>query len=194
VVRTEYGRSWDAPPLHAGDVDKILAAVAPFRCAVNLYSAGRWYTSNSADPRVRDEAQRLGVSPDAFDNGLAHEFHKILLLAGPDVLSRCERVLQDIPPATRLRWFRSEPSYLEIGRADVTKGGGALVVKDWLQPRRTYAIGDGYSDITLFRAVDVAIAVANAPRVVRDAAHVTVASNDADGVAEAITRILDGEL
>jgi hydroxymethylpyrimidine pyrophosphatase-like HAD family hydrolase len=94
----------------------------------------------------------------------------------------------------RLRWFRSEAEYLEIGRRSVTKATGAEAVRDWLKPARTYAIGDGAMDVAMFETADVGVAVGNASGFVRQHADVVVGSNVMDGVAEALSKILAGEI
>ena len=67
-------------------------------------------------------------------------------------------------------------------------------MRGWLGAARKYAIGDGLSDVPMFDRVDVAIAMGNAPAAVQSRAHVVVASNDEDGCADALERIVRGGL
>lgn len=57
---------------------------------------------------------------------------------------------------------------------------------------RVAAIGDHINDLTMLRAADLGIAMANADPAARDAANVVTLSNADDGVAHAIGQILEG--
>ena len=52
------------------------------------------------------------------------------------------------------------------------------------------AIGDGSNDAPMVEKVGLGIAMANGVTETKDAAHAIVASNDEDGVAEAIERFI----
>jgi hydroxymethylpyrimidine pyrophosphatase-like HAD family hydrolase len=130
------------------------------------------------------------VRPASLSSVPTETVQKILILGDHNELASIEDELSKIDGA--ISWFRSEPTYLEIGRADTSKATGVRVVMGWLKPSRTYAIGDGISDIPMFGVVDVAVAVANAPAMVRDQAEVVVAANDCEGVAVALESIMDG--
>ena len=55
---------------------------------------------------------------------------------------------------------------------------------------QTLAIGDGENDIEMIQYAGIGIAVGNASQAVKDVADYVVATNDADGVAEAIERFV----
>jgi Cof subfamily protein (haloacid dehalogenase superfamily) len=194
VRRGDDTLTWEAPAIPTRDVDICLSlACLPGLC-VNVYTASQWYTADLFDTRVVEERRRLGVDAICLTAPPPQGIHKVLVFGDPAQLDRCEDRLSSRKTSIALAWFRSEPSYLEIGRADTSKATGVEVVKRWLTPERTYAIGDGHSDIAMFRTVDVAIAVANASLPVREAASVLVAANENDGVAEALDRIRSGRL
>ena len=50
------------------------------------------------------------------------------------------------------------------------------------------AIGDSYNDIAMLKWAGIGVAVANAPQMVKAAADYVTASNDEDGVAEALEK------
>jgi hydroxymethylpyrimidine pyrophosphatase-like HAD family hydrolase len=58
-------------------------------------------------------------------------------------------------------------------------------------PLRVVAVGDGENDAGMLRAAGVGVALANACEATKRAAdHVTTATNDQDGVAEAIRKFV----
>lgn len=70
------------------------------------------------------------------------------------------------------------------------------VLKDMgIKPENVLAIGDGENDIEMLQLAGVAVAVGNADERLKAVADHVVASNDAEGVAEAIERfVLGGKL
>jgi Cof subfamily protein (haloacid dehalogenase superfamily) len=82
--------------------------------------------------------------------------------------------------------------HLEILPAGASKGAGVKsVLKDLKVPaEQVMAVGDGDNDIEMLQMVGVGVAVENATSKLKEVAKHVVASNDADGVAEAIERFV----
>jgi len=92
----------------------------------------------------------------------------------------------------RLRAQISNPTYLEITRADVDK---AMAVAEYCRTigigaSDVLAIGDGPNDLAVFAFAGVSVAPANARPEVLAAADIVTASNDEDGVAVYLDRLL----
>ncbi len=184
--------TWEAPGIPDGAVAACCDIAERHVVSLNMYTATRWFSRDQGSPRILEEQRRLGVRPAPLSSPVDDAVQKILMLGDQDELSAVEGALREVEGG--ISWFRSEPTYLEIGRADTSKATGVRIVMDWLKPARTYAIGDGLSDIPMFDVVDVAVAVANAPTVVRDAAGLVVAANDRGGVPAALELIMGGHL
>ena len=77
---------------------------------------------------------------------------------------------------------------LHLKSPNVDKGTGLLMASRLLGiPAREFAaIGDGQTDVELFREVRIAVAVANAAPQLRDAAHFVSESPAGEGAAEAL--------
>jgi Cof subfamily protein (haloacid dehalogenase superfamily) len=185
---------WETEHMVADDVRKCVTIAHSLGQQVSLYTADAWLAEDPSHPRVLVERQRVGVRPAPMSERLPPRVHKVLVLGTASDLDTCEARLRGAGAGARVHWLRTNPCYLEIGRAGVSKRTGLDVVRGWLGAARTYAIGDGLSDVPMFDRVDVAIAMANAPAVVQSRAHVVVASNDEDGCADTIKRIVRGEL
>jgi Cof subfamily protein (haloacid dehalogenase superfamily) len=70
------------------------------------------------------------------------------------------------------------------------KGVSALIKDLGLDAKNVMAIGDGENDVDMLKAVGLPIAMGNAKQVLKDVAKYIVATNDEDGVAEAIERFV----
>jgi Cof subfamily protein (haloacid dehalogenase superfamily) len=88
--------------------------------------------------------------------------------------------------------FSHVASLLEVLPPGASKGRGVkLALQDLgIAPEHLLAIGDGENDIEMVKLAGVGVAVANAAPLLKAAAPYQVASNDADGVAEAIERFV----
>ena len=87
--------------------------------------------------------------------------------------------------------FFSEETFLDILHHQTSKGEAVKVLQKMCGIVRadTYAIGDNFNDLDLFREAACTFAVANACDALKQIADYLVASNDDSGVAEAITII-----
>jgi hydroxymethylpyrimidine pyrophosphatase-like HAD family hydrolase len=83
---------------------------------------------------------------------------------------------------------------LEVFNPDVDKWTAvrAFCEQEGVDPARVAAIGDGLNDVRLVSQAGLGIAMGNADPRVAAVADRTTADNTADGVAEAIGRLLDG--
>ncbi|GIX05649.1 MAG: haloacid dehalogenase [Candidatus Poribacteria bacterium] len=111
---------------------------------------------------------------------------------------RVQDALKRLPATPEVRWYTSggllngEYWFLEGAHPEATKERALKALCDrWrISLAQVAAVGDNLNDLGLFRTVGRAIAVANAPEPVRRAAKWLVPSNDADGVAVAVARLL----
>jgi Cof subfamily protein (haloacid dehalogenase superfamily) len=185
----------EAKPIAPFDVGLCAELCEQFGLCFNLFASHEWLSADPADPLSRLERSRTGVEPLPLDGQHGFdEAHKLLLLGESNRLDACERRLAELRADQRLSWFRSDPRYLEINRRGVNKGRGVELLSASLGASGTVAIGDGDTDLPMFAAVDLAIAVGNATESVRTAADLVVAPNDSDGVAQALTEVLKGRL
>eukprot|EP00871_Galdieria_phlegrea_P005011 jgi/Galph1/5510/GphlegSOOS_G4192.1 len=85
------------------------------------------------------------------------------------------------------------PGMLEVLPLGASKGQGLLKLLQSLgiDPQDVMAIGDGENDVEMFKYVGCSVAMANAKSLVKEAAkHVTVRTNNEDGVAEALEKFV----
>lgn len=86
------------------------------------------------------------------------------------------------------------PDMLEILPAGVSKGYGVkqLIKEMGVSASAVLAIGDAENDVEMLQLAGIGVAMGNASAHVKSVAKHVVASNDADGVAEAVERFVLG--
>ena len=89
---------------------------------------------------------------------------------------------------------RSFSSYIEIMKAENTKGFSAKLLKKHLGAKLLVGMGDYENDIPLFREVDVSYAVGNAVDELKEIATKTVAETVSSGAAAAIIHDIEESL
>lgn len=117
--------------------------------------------------------------------------NKLLLI---DTVDSCTEARQALAPLLegRATQVQALADMLEILPPGASKGAGLRWLLDELgvPPERVMAIGDGENDIEMLHMVGVGVAVGNANPLAKAAADYVVASNDDDGVAEAVERFV----
>ncbi|KAH7523565.1 hypothetical protein FEM48_Zijuj06G0025500 [Ziziphus jujuba var. spinosa] len=90
----------------------------------------------------------------------------------------------------RANCVQAVPDMLEIVPPGTSKGSGVKLLLDHLQisPKEIMAIGDGENDVEMLELASLGIALSNGSEKTKGVADVIGASNDEDGVADAIYR------
>lgn len=87
---------------------------------------------------------------------------------------------------------KSKPRFLEVGHPEATKGRALQELAAWLQVDRSQvlACGDSFNDIEMLEFAGLGVAVGNAPPEIKSRAGYVTASNNEDGVAQALERFV----
>ena len=163
--------------------------------SIGWYAGLAWYV-DKVDDRVRREALITGETPREADLArLTSRPHKILCI-GPDGSSpkQLERLAARLPAGTVGR--RSHSSYLEVTAAAADKPFGVAVLGQTLGfgPEHVVTFGDGDNDLGMFGYAGIAVAMGNASPAILAASTMTTTSNEQDGVAVALRRLIDDGL
>lgn len=135
----------------------------------------------SADaPDAPGYARTLG---DAVTQLQHYSAYKILMST-----SLANHIAQDKALEPLLCFNELELEVTEISPRECTKRGGIQSVLDALDPHHgtVYGIGDASNDVSLMNAVDVGIAMGNAPNYLKKRADYITDSVDKDGVVKAL--------
>jgi Cof subfamily protein (haloacid dehalogenase superfamily) len=179
-------RVLDRQPMPVGLAKEVAASGRAAGMSASWFTMERWLVGGM-DDLIRQEAAIVGCVPEVADLSVEVEGpDKILLLAHVPDSAHAVRV-----PAGLVA-LASTPTHLEVTRAEVDKGDAlrCLCGTRGIEPGDVAAIGDGRNDLGMLAFAGVAVAPANAHPEVRAMADLITVSNDEDGVAEALARLV----
>lgn len=116
---------------------------------------------------------------------------KCIIVGSPILLPALETKMQE-----RLKGkagvFRSEPFFLEIVPMGIDKGKGLSILLDKIGMKKSeiIAFGDGYNDTSMLQFAGMGIAMGNAAEEIKKAADMVTLSNNDDGVAIALEKLI----
>ena len=118
-------------------------------------------------------------------------FIKCMYIAEPDQLDLVQKEI-DQRLGTRVYSARSHRTFLEVMAPGVSKGRALALALDLrgLSRMETVAFGDAENDVPMLEYAGRSYAVANAAAHVRSVASGTIGSNEEDGVADILEKLL----
>jgi Cof subfamily protein (haloacid dehalogenase superfamily) len=107
------------------------------------------------------------------------------------MLAECETELQALL-GSKANAHRSQLYYLDVTNPTADKGTAVRAIAKWygLEVSEVAVLGDQSNDVPMFAVAGLSIAMANAPPSVAARAHEHTASNEQDGWAAAIDRLI----
>ena len=162
--------------------------------AVETFMDDQAITEQPDDPYIQRQAwiNRLNITKVTnWVGAIDFPVMKCLIVGEPERLVQLEQImLQELEG--KLNICRSEPYFLEIVAKDVDKASALSRLLDYTKCKREelVAVGDSYNDISMIRLAGLGVAMANAPEIVRQHADYITLSNEDDGVADLIYKIL----
>ncbi|WP_421118843.1 HAD family hydrolase [Aquihabitans daechungensis] len=131
---------------------------------------------------------RIGPIRDFVTEGVT----KLIVRLPNDTPAGTAAAVQELLGGRALVTHSTTESFLELSHPDVHKASTVerLLLDSGIEPHEVVAFGDMPNDLALVQWAGLGVAVANAHPILRDAADEVTASNDDDGVALVIERIL----
>jgi Cof subfamily protein (haloacid dehalogenase superfamily) len=163
-----------------------------------LFADGRWYARDADNPHVPRERLSAGIDVTLTNDlfALADRADKIVGVSDDSpLLAGVEQRLKDgVRGGATVA--RSQAYYLDVTALAANKGDGlkALAGAVGVPLAEVAVLGDMSNDLPMFAEAGFSIAMGQAPDNVRAAADAVTLSNEEDGVAVAIDRLLDGGL
>jgi Cof subfamily protein (haloacid dehalogenase superfamily) len=172
----------------------VLAIADGSGADVWVFADDQWHATTSDNPHVPRERvsanQQEAVRADFGD--LLARCDKITFVSDePELLAGLTERMRGAHGAAATI-AQSQIYYLDVTALAANKGAGieALARNAGVDLAQVAAIGDQANDLPMLTRAGLAIAMGQAPDAVREAAHRVTASNDEDGVARAIDRML----
>ena len=158
-----------------------------------VFADDRWYASSDHGAHVGSEMRASNQPPIVRQDfsDLYDRTDKITFVSDdPDLLAGLADRAKAF--ADRATIVQSQTYYLDVTALAANKGDGiaALAEAIGVPLDGTAALGDQFNDVPMFARAAVSYAMGQGPEAVRAKATHVVASNEADGVAEAIDAIL----
>lgn len=180
------------------DTDRLIALGREMDAAMCVWSEGRLYMNKFTEASSLyvdlSFVEAIPFSPEepCF---AGKRITKILWAETPERVRGLLPALAGKVPES-VSCFTSSPEYIEFVKRGVSKGAGLLRLCRQLgiDPSETVAIGDGENDIPMLRAAGLGIAMGGAADAVRAAADLVTLTNDENGVAAALTGILENRI
>jgi len=176
----------------AGVIEAIEAVAGPLSIMVEALDGPEAPLWGDANPAWRyPEALEYRPRPEA----LAGSVLKAFAHSGRYVPDELIAMARELPPAREVTITQAGLGYIEICPPGVTKATGLAVIADLLgvDPREVLVFGDMPNDLPMFGWAGWSrVAVSNAHPEVRAMADELTLSNDEDGVAGYLDRLLSG--
>lgn len=196
LISRRYEHAFVIPPAHVDHVADVIADVGAgaFVYAITDGSLRVGYTSD-ADLRWTqynsDAAQREHHSFTLLGSRGWSRLGDVVYIAvvgGDELLAAVSEAIASAPGIRPLpyRNVYTETDCLEIAAVDAGKENALAALMKLVAADGLVAFGDNYNDLGMMEMADLSFAPDNAVPAVRDIAAEVIASNDADGVAEAI--------
>jgi Cof subfamily protein (haloacid dehalogenase superfamily) len=163
------------------------------------YHKGVIYTNNASNEHIIREAELNEMQIREVENvSEAVDFSPCKCM----IVSDDENALIDLERhwkkrlAGELDVFRSETYFLEVVPPFIDKANtlSVLLEKLGFEAQNMIAIGDGVCDVTMIQSAGLGIAMGNAQESVKACADYVALTNDEDGVAVAVEKIIISEM
>lgn len=174
-------------------IPTIYGLAKKYQVGLLSYKDGAVLTETPDDPYIELEC-RVNKMPftavPSFVDAITEPVPKCLMTGEGSHMAEIEGPIRDALPG--LSVYRSEAYFIEIMPEHIDKAYSLeqlLKIQGFARDELA-ACGDGFNDISMIRYAGLGIAMANAVPAVKEAADFVTASNDEDGIALAVERLL----
>ena len=194
IVKAGTGKRLAACSMELEQAKSILRELKRLPVTPILDDGKQFYVENADGYMVQYECwnnrMACAVLPDLAER-LSFSPCKILMSVDPSLLREAQSAIASFLPP-ELTVVQTAPFYLEVIPASVNKGEGlrSACRSAGIDMRQTIAFGDSQNDIEMLRAAGVGVAMGNASEDVKTAADMVTLSNNENGIAAALERLL----
>ncbi len=182
-------------PLEDEHAEKIVKYAVENKVHAHLYIDNVLYTNFDDEYRhwYHKETTTLGqvVEGDFLEFIKGKKISKILFISEPEEAKQHFKNMQEIL-GDNLNICASHPRYVEFSHIDAQKDKTLLVLLDMLNIKKEELIvfGDSGNDVSMLKNTGFSCCVANGWEEAKEASNLIVESNDNDGVARTVERLI----
>ncbi|MFO7819428.1 MAG: Cof-type HAD-IIB family hydrolase [Halanaerobacter sp.] len=157
---------------------------------ISVYYEGKILTSHQE--MVKGHVELEGIRPEVEEElRLSKPPIKIIYYGSEEKIDHAYSFLGE-KYQHQLYITRSDEEYLEVMNIEVSKGEALEYMMDKmnLEAEEVIAIGNNFNDVAMFETAGLAVAVENAPQEVKEQADFVAKSNQDNGVAHALQKII----
>ncbi len=202
IIRAKTGEALCSLTIGNAKSKKIMAALRTLGCVFEPFACGAGYTEQAIFDRYMEQfkgtpleeyitsSRRIVDSVEAvFDNGVteADEF----FVNCPDGRVR-EQLITAMDAIGGLQYCLLGDRFVEITKKGCDKGEALAALCRHLNVpvAQAIAFGDGENDLLMLDKAGVAVAMGNAPPIVKKRADIVAKSNNENGVCEIIKKVM----
>ncbi|MBM7853649.1 Cof subfamily protein (haloacid dehalogenase superfamily) [Desulfohalotomaculum tongense] len=172
---------------------RVVAKIKEYRYHINVYIDDTLYVEKIT-PEAEIYARISGIK--AHPVGDLLQFlqqppTKVLAVASEREIDELQREVKPLF-GEQLHITKSKPQFLEFSHPRATKGDALAMLAEHfgVQRHQVMAIGDGDNDVEMLRYAGMGVVVGNAREEIKALAGYVAPSNDEDGVAEALEKLV----
>lgn len=179
--------------------DQVQQYIAAYDSTVICYQQEKWFSPAQNDhTRYEQRITEVPVTIEPFEKTLRSWQasrtgpHKMLIISGEkETVEIQDRLQQSFGQQVNL--FTSKTTYLEVmdKKASKLNAVRTLMERYRLKQPEIIAIGDNFNDMEMIEFAGMGVAMGNAPEAIKSIADYVTATNNEDGVAQALTKILN---
>ncbi len=175
-------------------IPEITEIIKDYPVGINTYEGENILVGNMINEYTELEAKINGMGirfVNDFADYVKFDINKCLLHGDPDIIVKLEKILSE-KYKDILGIFRSEAFFLEIVPKGVDKALSIDRLLDLIDipTEQCIACGDGFNDISMIKYAGLGVAMSNAKQPVKEAADYITLSNDQDGIAHLLKKIV----
>ena len=195
IIRAEDGKAIFERRINPEQIPYLEKKSRKNGFAIFTYHDDYLLTDNAGDPHIRREAELNNLRiVEEEDFSIAIDFAPCKCV----LVSDDEEALRGLENHWKRRLdgvldvFPSEPYFLEVVPCGVDKANtlGVLMERLGVTRDEVIAIGDGVADVTMLQQAGMGVAMGHAQDSVKICADYVTASNEEDGVAQAVEKLI----
>ena len=195
IIRAEDGKAIFERRINPEQIPYLEKKSRKNGFAIFTYHDDYLLTDNAGDPHIRREAELNNLRiVEEEDFSIAIDFAPCKCV----LVSDDEEALRGLENHWKRRLdgvldvFPSEPYFLEVVPCGVDKANtlGVLMERLGVTRDEVIAVGDGVADVTMLQQAGMGVAMGHAQDSVKICADYVTASNEEDGVAQAVEKLI----